>query len=242
MPRGRGQAQQGIVQSPVPRRPSPAGRSSPGDNAFEPDFGVSWIQPGVRFGCFQLELRGAKRADRLHVGRNYAALRDLKRGPVSWSFEAGDAYFTRALGEYGFSNLTTPPVTFSGGVISARTHRGALHIVGGRATAWRNIFGTDPDTLAQTLGMVRGSYKCPTAWRCWAESPHSDVQPARVQLRHRGQPAGGRGLRFTLVPAVQLIADGSLRPVPAARFEHAGPGRLVPRPARASCCRTAGSR
>ena len=49
---------------------------------------MSWIQPGVRFGSFQLELRGAKRADRLHLGRNYAALRDLKRGPVSWTLRS----------------------------------------------------------------------------------------------------------------------------------------------------------
>src|SRR6188474_1349720 len=153
-------AQQGTVQvSGAAQAVAGTSRDVTGENAIDPDFGVSWLQPGVRFGAFQMELRGAKRADRIHLGRNYAALRDLKAGTLSWSFEAGDAYFTRGVGEYGFSNLTTPAVTFSGGAISARGNRGALHILGGRATAWRNIFGTDPDTMAQTLGMIRGAYK-----------------------------------------------------------------------------------
>jgi hypothetical protein len=34
-----------------------------------------------------------------------------------------------------------------------------LQVVGGRTTAWRNIFGTDPDTLAQTLGMARAAFQ-----------------------------------------------------------------------------------
>src|SRR5687768_3161743 len=130
------QAQQGtVVVSGAAQAVTGSSRTLTGENAIDPDFGVSWIQPGVRFGSFQLELRETKRGNRLHLGRNYAALRDLKHGNVSWTFEAGDAYFTRGTGEYGFSNLTTPSVTFSGGAISARSSRGALHVVGGRATA-----------------------------------------------------------------------------------------------------------
>ena len=207
---GAASAQQGVVQISGAGQTITGGTLQPGDNSFEPDFGASWIQPGVRFGSFQLELRGAKRADRLHVGRNYAALRDLKRGPVSWSFEAGDAYFTRALGEYGFSNLTTPSVTFSGGVISARTNRGALHVVGGRATAWRNIFGTDPDTLAQTLGMVRGSYKVSDRLEVFGRVSRIQTSSLReFSFDIADSRQAGGGFRFTLVPAVQLIADGS---------------------------------
>ena len=67
--------------SPAPRRASSAARSaSPASTVIDPDFGVSWIQPGVKFGSFEMELRDARRADRLHLGRNYAALRDLKTG------------------------------------------------------------------------------------------------------------------------------------------------------------------
>ena len=181
-----------------------------GQNTVEPDFGASWIQPGVRFSAFQLELRGAKRADRLHVGRNYAALRDLKHGAVSWTLEAGDAYFTRAVGEYGFSNLTTPAVTFSGGAITGRSQRGALHVIGGRTTAWRNIFGTDPDTLAQTIGMIRGNYKI--ADRLDVLGRVSRIQTSGLReftFDIADSRQAGGGLRFALTPSVQLIGDGS---------------------------------
>ena len=203
-------AQQGNVVVSTAGQAVIGGAQQPGVNKFEPDFGVSWIQPGVRFGSFQMELRESRRADRLHLGRNYAALRDWKQGPVSWSFEAGDSYFTRALGEYGFSNLTTPAVTFSGGTITARTNRGALHIVGGRATAWRNIFGTDPDTLPQTLGMARGSFKV-------SDRLEMLGRVSRIQTSSLGEfgfdiasskQAGG-GARVTVVPSVQLVADAS---------------------------------
>ena len=203
-------AQQGNVVVSGAAQSVIGGTQPNGENSIEPDFGVSWIQPGVRFGSFQLELRESKRADRFHLGRNYAALRDWKRGPVSWSFEAGDAFFTRALGEYGFSNLTTAAVTFSGGAISARTTRGALHIVGGRATAWRNIFGTDPDTLPQTLGMVRGSYK--TSDRLEVLGRISRIRTSSLgefSFTIADSDQAGGGVRFSVMPAVQLIADGS---------------------------------
>ena len=204
-------AQQGTVQiSGAAQAVTGNAERTASDHPIEPDFGITWLQPGVRFGTFQMELREARRGDRLHLGRNYAALRDVKHGAVSWTFEAGDAYFTRALGEYGFANLTTPPVTLSGGVISALGTRGSLHIVGGRATAWRNIFGSDPDTMAQTLGMVRGVYKA---------GPRVDIlgRISRIQtssLREfafniaDGKQAGG-GVRVAVSPSIQVIGDGS---------------------------------
>jgi hypothetical protein len=76
-------AQQGNIQvSGAMQSVTGTSREVTGENAIDPDFGVSWLQPGVRFGAFQIELRGAKRADRLHLGRNYAALRDLKAGSL----------------------------------------------------------------------------------------------------------------------------------------------------------------
>jgi len=203
-------AQQGNVVISGAGQSVIGGAQASGINAFEPDFGVSWIQPGVRFGSFQAELRESKRADRLHLGRNYAALRDWKKGPLSWTFEAGDAYFTRALGEYGFSNLTTPAVTFSGGAIGVRSDRGVLHVLGGRATAWRNIFGTDPDTLQQTLGMLRGGYKTSDRIEVLGRvSRFRTSSLAEFGFNIADSDQAGGGLRFTVVPAVQLIADGS---------------------------------
>ena len=204
-------AQQGTVQvSGATQVVAGTSRDVTGENAVDPDFGISWLQPGVRFGAFQMELRGAKRADRIHLGRNYAALRDLKAGRLSWSFEAGDAYFTRGVGEYGFTNLTTPAVTFSGGAISARGNRGALHILGGRATAWRNIFGTDPDTMAQTLGMIRGAYKpwdrLEVVGRVSRIST-SDLREFAFTIADSKQAGGG--VRVIALPSLQLVADAS---------------------------------
>jgi len=122
-----------------------------GQNDFEPDLGVSWLQPGTRFGLFQMEIRGARRGDTLHTGRLYGALRDATYRGVHWTIEAGDSYFSPPVVSYGFSNLFTPAVTFNGAAIGAHTDRSSLAVVAGRTTAWRNIFGNDPQGLGQTL-------------------------------------------------------------------------------------------
>jgi cell division septation protein DedD len=205
------QAQQGSVQiSAAGQGVTGNPQRIAGENQFEPDFGIAWLQPGVRFGTFQIELRGTKRAERLHLGRNYAALRDLKRGQYSWTFEAGDAYFNRALGGYGFSNLSTPAVTFSGGAIEARSDRATLNIVGGRATAWRNIFGTDPDTMAQTLGMARGTFRVNDRLDVLGRVSRISTSGLReFTFNIADSRQAGGGARFSLTPAVQLVADGS---------------------------------
>ena len=182
-----------------------------GDHRFHPEFGASWLQPGERFGAFHLETRGSRRGDRLHVGRTYAALRDLKYRGFSWTFEAGDGYFTRTLAEYSFANLTTPAVTFNGASVAGRATRGSIQIVGGRATAWRSIFGNDPDTLAQWIAVVRGSYKL---------SDRAEVLARASRIRTSGlseftfsiadsRQAGG-GIRFRVTPAIELIGDGAV--------------------------------
>ena len=138
-------------RSARPRKRSPA--RPPRLNALgqvEPDLGVTWLQPGTRFGTVQLELRGTERRNEFHAGRIYGSLRDLKTGGYTWTVEGGDAYYAPAIGEYKFSNLTTPIVTFVGGAVSARSARTSIGIVAGQGTVWRNIFGSDPDTLDQT--------------------------------------------------------------------------------------------
>src|SRR6476659_746465 len=120
-------AQQGSVQvtSAVQTIQGDASRFA-GQNAFEPDLGVSWLQPGSRFGVFQIEIRGARRGDSLHTGRLYGALRDAKYRGVAWTIEAGDAYFSPPIAGYGFSNLYSPAVTFNGAAIRGRTDRTML--------------------------------------------------------------------------------------------------------------------
>ncbi len=135
----------------------------------------------------------------------------MKYAGLSWTFEAGDAYFTRALGQYGFSNLSTPAVTFSGGAISGRSTRGSLHVMGGRATALRNIFGSDPDTLAQSLGVARGSYHPSDRLEVFGRASLIKTSGLReFTFTIADSRQGGGGLKFALTPSIHLVADGSL--------------------------------
>src|SRR5689334_8070789 len=130
-----------------------------GQNDFEPDLGVSWLQPGTRFGLFQMEIRGARRGDTLHTGRLYGAVRDASYRGVHWTIEGGDSYFSPPVVSYGFSNLFSPAVTFNGASVVGHTDRSSLAVVAGKTTAWRNIFGNDPQDLGQTLGIVHVSHR-----------------------------------------------------------------------------------
>jgi cell division septation protein DedD len=182
-----------------------------GQNGLEPDLGISWLQPGSRFGMFQLEVRGARRQDRLHPGKIFAAVRDLKYRGISWSIEAGDTHFVPAIGEYKFSNVFTPAITFSGAAVTAGTKRSTLVVAGGRTSAWRNIFGSDPETLGQVIGSARATHKY---------SDRLDLS-ARVSSVHTSslkefgftiaasEQAGG-GARLWILPSLQLAADASL--------------------------------
>jgi cell division septation protein DedD len=181
-----------------------------GQNRLEPDFGVSWLQPGDRVGLFQLELRGARRRDRFHPGRLFLGIREMKYRGVTWALEAGDTYFTPAIGEYKFSNLFTPAVTVSGLSASARTEKSSLSVVAGRATAWRNIFGSDPQTLGQNIGAIRATYRP-------AQPIELSVRASRVRTSNlkefsysiaASDQAGG-GVRLWLTPSVQVAADAS---------------------------------
>jgi cell division septation protein DedD len=181
-----------------------------GEHAIDPDFGVSWIQPGVRFGSFEAEIRGARRGDRMHVGRNYAALRDLRTGGFRWTFEAGDGYLNRGINQYGFSNFSTPALTFNGGAATLASRRSTVNVIAGKATAWRNIFGSDPDTLEQTLGLVRASYQATSRLDLFTRVSRfrtSDLREFSFTIADSDQVAGGA--RFQLTPAVHLIGDAA---------------------------------
>lgn len=180
-----------------------------GQPTLEPDAGVSWLQPGSRIGTFQMELRGTRRGDEPHLGKAFASWRNVKLGPASWNFEVGDLHFTPVIGDYRFTNLTTPAITFMGGAVSARTARSSASVVAGRVTAWRNIFGSDPDTLGQEVALAHGTYKAFD----WLEL---NARASRIRTRNvrefsytiaASDQAGG-GARFTAGP-MQFVADGS---------------------------------
>ena len=182
-----------------------------GQSDFEPDFGISWLQPGSRFGVFQIEIRGARRGDTLHTGRMYGALRDAKYHGVSWTIEGGDAYFSPPFVKYGFSNLFAPAVTFNGASIGGRTDRSTLAVVAGRTTAWRNIFGNDPQALGQSLAIAHVTHRLGTSLELTARGSRIRTSSLREfsYTIDAGDQVGG-GARLSLTPTLQLVADGSL--------------------------------
>lgn len=182
-----------------------------GQNRLEPDLGITWLQPGSRFGILQLELHAARRQDRLHAGKTFLALRDFKMKGVAWSVEAGDTHFTPAIGEYRFSNLFTPAVTFSGAAVTGRTKRSSVSAVAGRTSAWRNIFGNDPESLGQTIGSLRATHK-PADWlEVTARASRvrtSDLKEFSYSISASDQAGGG--FKASVTSSLQLAADASV--------------------------------
>jgi hypothetical protein len=182
-----------------------------GQERVEPDFGVTWFQPGSRFGTFQMEVRGTERQDQLHAGRLFAGLRDARYRGLSWTVEGGDTYISPVIGDYRFTNLFTPAVTFSGAALMARSDRTSVGVAAGKATAWRNIFGTDPDTLDQTLATARATHR-------FSPSLDANLRASRTRTSDLAEftytieasDQGGGGIRYAVSPEVQLIADGSV--------------------------------
>jgi len=181
-----------------------------GQNRLEPDFGVAWLQPGSRFGIFQIELRGARRGDEIHTGRMYGTLRDLKYRNVVWTIEAGDAYFSPGLGDYRLANLFAPSVTFNGASVSGRTARSSIVVLAGKTTAWRSIFGNDPHALGQTLAVARVTHRATS--RLELNARGSRVRTSSLKefsyTIDSGDQVGG-GAKLALTPSLQLVADGS---------------------------------
>jgi hypothetical protein len=182
-----------------------------GQNQFEPDLGVSWLQPGTRFGVFQIEIRGARRGDTLHTGRLYGALRDARVRGLRWNIEAGDAYFSPPIAGYGFSNLFSPAVTFNGVALRGQSDRTTMALVAGRTTAWRNIFGNDPKGLGQSLAIGHLTRRLNP--RVEISARGSRVRTASLDEFSYTIDASdqmGGGARVLLTPSLQLVADGSL--------------------------------
>jgi SPOR domain len=179
--------------------------------ALEPDLGVSWLRPGTRFGMFQMEIRGTTRDDQPHFGRMFVSLRDFKHRGVTYTFEAGDSFFSPARGEYQLRNLHTPAVNFSGASLKASTPRTNMGVMIGRSTASRNIFGADIETLDQGLVIARGSHKTLDRLEISGRASRirtRDLKEFRFTIASSDQAGGGA--RYILMPAVHLVADASV--------------------------------
>jgi cell division septation protein DedD len=205
-------AQQGSLQV------NASAQASTGESArqntlgqVEPDLGVTWLQPRTRFGTVQLEFHGTERKNELHAGRIYGSLRDLKIGNYTWTVEGGDAYYAPAIGGYQFSNLTTPIVTFVGGSVSARSARTSVGMVAGRGTVWRNIFGSDPDTLDQTILGGRATRRATDRLDLNARVSRirtGDLDEYTYSIAASDQAGGG--VRYVVTPSIRVIGDGSV--------------------------------
>lgn len=204
-------AQQGSVQVSAGAQATTGDTARAGNVGVDPDLGVTWLQPGTRFGTLQLELRGTERANQLHLGRVYGSVRDLKLGGYTWTLEAGDAYYAPTVGEYKFSNLYTPVVMFAGAAVRARSQRSSVELVAGRGSVWRNIFGSDPDTLDQTILGGRATHRA-------GDRLDLNARASRVRNEDLGEytytiaasDQAGTGLRYVVTPSIQVIADGGV--------------------------------
>ena len=84
-------------------------------------------------------------------------------------------------------------------------------MVAGRGTVWRNIFGSDPDTLDQTIVGGRVTRRA-------NERLDVSARTSRIRTADLGEftntiaasdQAGG-GIRYVVTPAIQVIGDGSV--------------------------------
>jgi len=207
-----GAAQQGSVQVTAATQVIQGDSRRIGtQSSLEPDFGVSWLQPGTRFGTFQIDLRGTRRGDVPHLGRTFVGVRDLKYRGLSWSLEAGDTYFSPAIGDYRFANLSAPSLTFAGGAVNGRSPRTSIGVVVGRTTAWRNLYGSDADTLDQDIALGRASYKATD--RLDLSTRASRVRTGDLKEYHstiEESDEGGVAARWIVTPALQLVGDGGV--------------------------------
>ena len=180
------------------------------ERAFEPDFGLLWTQPGERFGQFQGELRASRRGDKIHLGRSWFALRDARAKGFLWTFEGGDLYTPPSFIDYRFSNLAAPAITFTGGAVTGRSKSVSMQLAAGRSTAWRNIFGTDPDALDQTVGLARATYQATPRLQLIARGSRVRTKDLREfpKTIDASDQAGG-GVRFLVTPSFHLIGDAA---------------------------------
>lgn len=182
-----------------------------GQQGVEPDLGVVWLQPAKRFGLFELEVRASRRGDEPHLGRVHVAFRDVKARGFNWTLEGGDTYFAPAIGDYRLANLFTPRVMFTGASVFGRSSKSTLQVVAGRASAWRNIFGSDPEALDQTIGLVRGTHRFGDWLDVNARASRvrtTDLDEFTYNIAASDQAGGG--IKLAATPELQLVADASV--------------------------------
>ena len=200
-----------------------------GQDRVEPDLALSWFQPGFRFGTIEFESHLTQRADRFLLGRSYAALRDVKVKGLAWTFEGGDTSLRPSISEYRFTNLFAPRVNFLGGSIQGIGPRTSITAAAGRATALRNIFGTDTEDLDQELAFLQWRQRVSDVLEFSARGSIVRTRDLGVyQFFVDESREAGLGLRYR-PGTVEFIADASyqhFRRRGVDRYESDGSGTL----------------
>ena len=205
---------------------------------------VSWLQPGTRFGIFQLEIRGARRDGLPHLGKPSSASVDLKYRGLAWSLEAGDTYFSPAIGDYRFANLAAPSLTFVGGAVAVdrRGRASASSRVGPPRGATCSAPTPTRSTSKSSLGAPSHKPTDSTRASRHARPTCTSAPSIRTPRRSkRATKAAGRcgGLS---TPALHLVGDGAV----VAYQRRGSATREVdgsrPAPVPACCCPEAGCR
>ncbi len=84
-------------------------------------------------------------------------------------------------------------------------------MVAGQGTVWRNIFGSDPDTLDQTIVGGRAAHRASDRLDLNARASRirtEDLDEYTYSIAASDQAGGG--VRYIVTPSVQVIADGSV--------------------------------
>ena len=86
-----------------------------------------------------------------------------------------------------------------------------MGVVAGQGTIWRNIFGSDPDTLDQTIVAGRAAHRASDRLEVSARASRirtADLDEFTYSIAASDQAGGG--VRYALTSEVQVIADGSV--------------------------------
>jgi hypothetical protein len=178
---------------------------------LEPDVGIVVFRPGLPFGTLELDLHLTRRRERPHLGRSVAVLRGPSQGEFAWRVELGDTALVPAGTDYGFANLVAPPLVLTGlaAELSSRTTR--VHLAAGRATALRNLFGTDPETLGQLIVAARLVHRIHPRVQLFGRA--SGVRTTDLAEFGYTVEAGrdiGAGFVVALRPQLEIVAEAGL--------------------------------
>ena len=122
-----------------------------GQRRVDPDLSVIWFDRGTRLGAVRFEFGVTRRDERAVLSRTAISLDEVTFAGLSWSIAGGDVAARPAVRDFGLANLFAPDVSFEGAAVHGSNGKVSIHAAGGRFTVLRNIFGTDVDTIEETV-------------------------------------------------------------------------------------------